>query len=150
MDSFALKLYNDMLLSIKRGNGVFGKSNAKPLYLLAIIECISMCRLMENHIMWNDNAIIESYTAFNRYYGEKNKSQLIVPYYHLRTSPFYHLEWKDEKHLPPIKGKTPSEKYLRDNLLYAYLDEQLWNLLQDASSREYLRKNLITRYFINQ
>ena len=33
MDSFALKIYNDMLLSLKRGNGISGKSNAKPIFL---------------------------------------------------------------------------------------------------------------------
>ena len=150
METFSLKLYNDMLLAIKRGNGISGKSNAKPIFLLSIIECISMHLLKENRIMWNDEALLKCYRAFNRHYDETNKSQMTVPYYHLRTSSFYHLIWRDEKNLPPMKGKTPSEKYLRENLLYASLDDGLWNLFQDAESREYLRRNIITRFLKNQ
>lgn len=146
MNEFALKLYNDMLLGIKRGNGINGKSNAKPLFLLSIIECISLMKLKQNIIKWDDQSLIESYNAFNRHYNQVNKSAMTVPYYHLCTSPFYHLIWKDESNRPPIKGKTPSEKYLRDNLQHASLDDELWDLLQEAESREYLRRNIITRY----
>lgn len=149
MDTFFLKLYNDMLLAIKRGNGVSGKSNAKPILLLSIMECISLNKLRENRIMWDDVALLECYSSFNRYFLEDNKSPMSVPYYHLGSSPFYHLIWKDQKNRPPIKGKTPSEKYLRENLLYACLDEELWSLLNSAESREYLRRNIILRYFTN-
>ena len=145
MDSFALKLYNDMLLAIKRGNGISGKSNAKPIFLLSM-ECVSLGQLAENKIMWNDKVLLECYSALNRRFCENNKSPLIVPYYHLRTSAFYHLKWKDENSRPPIKGKTPSEKYLRENLLYACLDDELWNLFLEAESREYLRKSIIIRF----
>ena len=146
MDSFALKIYNDMLLSLKRGNGISGKSNAKPIFLLSIMECVSLGLLSENRIMRNDKALLECYSALNRRFSECNRSPLTVPYYHLRTSAFYHLKWKDENDRPPIKGKTPSEKYLRENLLYACLDDELWILFLEPESREYLRKSIITRF----
>jgi len=145
MNPFSLKLYNDMLLSIKRGNGISGKSNAKPIFILSVIECVSLCKLRENIIMWNDENLLECYSSFHRYFHEDNKSPMTVPFYHLGSSPFYHLVWKENR--PPIKGNTPSEKYLRDNLLYACLDDELWNLLVNADSRECLRKNIILRYF---
>ena len=42
------------------------------------------------------------------------------------------------------------EKYLRENLLYAKFDDELWEILQDAESREYIRRNIITRFLTKQ
>ena len=133
-----------MLLAIRRGNGVNGKSNAKPLFLLSIVENISLMRLKQNVIMWNDEHLIYSYDGLHRYYDE-----IIVPYYHLCSSEFYHLCWIKECR-PPIKGHTPSAKYLRENLLYAKLDDELWDLLQEAENREYLKRCIIERYLTKQ
>lgn len=63
----------------------------------------------------------------------------------LNTAPFYHLVWKEENR-PPIKGHTPSAKYLQEHLLYAKLDDELWELLQNAEYREFIRKSIITRF----
>lgn len=69
----------------------------------------------------------------------------IRPFFHLSSAPFYHLIWKQESESPK-KSTTPSAKYLRENLLYAKLDDELWELLQDAESREYIKQNIIRRY----
>lgn len=138
-----------MLLAIRRGNGVNGKSNAKPLLLLSIIENISLMRLKQNVIMWNDEHLIDSYDGLHRYYNEIGHVPFIVPFYHLCSSEFYHLCWINGNR-PPIKGHTPSAKYLRENLLYAKLDDELWDLLQEAENREYLKRCIIERYLTKQ
>ena len=138
-----------MLLAIRRGNGVNGKSNAKPLFLLSIVENISLMRLKQNVIMWNDEHLIYSYDGLHRYYDEIGHVPFIVPYCHLCSSEFYHLCWIKECR-PPIKGHTPSAKYLRENLLYAKLDDELWDLLQEAENREYLKRCIIERYLTKQ
>ena len=61
MDSFALKIYNDMLLSLKRGNGISGKSNAKPIFLLSIMECVSL-GLLRFCINLGGNQLLQSLT----------------------------------------------------------------------------------------
>ena len=131
MNSFDINLYNDLILSIKRGNSIAGRSAAKPLFILSILECIALEYLGENKIMFNDNNLKDIYNAFARYYNETS------------------LTWRKENR-PPYNGKTPSEKYLKENLLYAKLDDELWELLQDAESREYIRKNIITRFLTKQ
>ena len=70
MNSYIVSLYNDLILSIKCGNGISGKSIAKPLFILSIFECIAMGDLNENKIMFNDNRLKKIYTAFARYYEE--------------------------------------------------------------------------------
>ena len=143
--NFSIQLYKEMLLAIRRGNGVNGKSNAKPLLMLSILENISLMRLRQNVIMWNDEHLIGSYDELHRNFNEIGHVPFIVPYYHLCSSEFYHLCWIGESR-PPIKGHTPSAKYLRENLLYAKLDDELWELLQDAENREYLKRCIIDRY----
>lgn len=109
-----------MFLAIKRGNGIAGRSNAKPLFLLSVIECISLHKLNENKIMWDDEEIEKSYHAFARYYEQDNKSSIIVPYYHLSTAPFFHLVWIDEKNRPPMNRK-PLLKNILGKTLFVHI-----------------------------
>lgn len=146
MNSFTVNLYNDLILSIKCGNGVSGKSIANPLFILSILECIALGNLDENKILFNDYRLKDTYYAFARYYKEIKLTPIILPYYHLNSSEFYHLVWR-EKNRPAYNGKTPSEKYLKEYLMYAKLDDDLWEILQDVESREYIRKNIIIRFF---
>lgn len=145
MNRLIINMYKDMLLSIKQGNGVNGKSIAKPILLLSIIENISSKKLISNHLLCDDNNIKDFYARLMIAYGGQSKIPLSVPYYHLASSPFYHLIWKKGERFP-FGGHSPSAKYLRENLLYAKLDDELWELLQDTESREYIKQNIIRRY----
>ena len=72
-------------------------------------------------------------------------SFFIRPFFHLSSASFYHLIWKQGAEVLK-KSTTPSAKYLREHLLYAKLDDELWELLQDAESREYIKQSIIRRY----
>lgn len=147
MNNFELQLYNDMFLSLKRGNATNGrKSNAKPLFLLSIIDCIAMQRIHDNIFLYDDDNLVSTYTALARYYKEEITPPLVVPYYHLGSSPFYHLVWK-EGYNHPNGLHTPSGKYLRDHLIHSQLDAELWRLLQNAENRDFLKRNIINRFF---
>lgn len=149
MEIVAVNMYNDILLSLKQGNGVNGKSIAKPILLLSIMEAVSEEKLKDNQILCDDNNIKDYFARLMSRYGEQSKTPLSVPFYHLASSSFYHLIWKN-KDRPPFSGHSPSAKYLREHLLYAKLDNELWDLLQDAESREYLKRNIIKRYLTKQ
>ena len=45
-----------------------------------------------------------------------------------------------------VKKKAPSAKFIRDNIEYAYLDNTLWDLLQDVETREYFKERIINAY----
>lgn len=134
-----------MLLSIRQGNGVNGKSIAKPVFFLSIMEAVSDMKLNTNHILCDDINIKNSYARLMGRYEELCKVPFTVPYYHLASSAFYHLIWRTGE-IPSFQGHTPSAKYLRENLLYAKLDEELWDLLQDAESRKILKQSITKRY----
>ena len=149
MLSFTLNLYCDYILSIKRGNGIHRKSRAKPLFVLSVIECISLSLLNLNQIKWDGLCLVYLYNQLSNEYDYTNKTLMIVPYYHISSSPFYHLIWKRKERFA-VSGHTPSEKYLRENLLYAKFDDELWDLLQDAENREFPECKNINNYLTNK
>lgn len=149
MKNVLLSTYADMVLSVHTGcvNGKIAVS--KPLYLIAIMEAIEFQELNENKI---DLFNVFVRKRFGQLYEQVNGNKkgyeisfFVRPFFHLDSAMFYHLIWKQGLE-PPVKAVTPSAKYLRENLLYAKLDDELWNLLQVADNREYLKRSIIQRY----
>ena len=143
-----LASYTDMILSLTLGNYRGGISLSKPLYLLSLIECVKSDKLCCNKFGLEDVCLQQMFISqYEKAYGEKtcSLSTFLKPFYHLASSPFYHLTWKCGFE-PPSMSSSPSAKYLREHLLYAKLDDELWNILQDAESREYIKQNIIRRY----
>lgn len=131
-----------MFISLKRGNtnGVFSK--AKPILLSSIIENID--NIKDNKICWPNNDIIDKYYLIFHKFKEEKPTPIWKPFFYLKSEPFYELFWKDR---PPIKDlKFPSERLLNSFVSYAKLDDDLWELLQDESNREYLKDVIIKAY----
>lgn len=140
--------YTDMILSLALGNYRGRISLSKPLYLLSLIECIKYGMLCCNKFGLDDVCLQQMFISqYEKIYGEKtcHLSTFLKPFYHLASSPFYHLIWKRGFESPSMSS-SPSAKYLRENLLYAKFDDELWELLQDVESREYIKQNIIRRY----
>lgn len=141
MKNALLSIYTEMVLSLHTGSVNGNVAVSKPLYITAIIEATEQRTLTRNEIMLSNEFIRE---RFGQLYEQVNGNR---KGYELSffIRPFYHLIWKQESESPK-KSTTPSAKYLRENLLYAKLDDELWELLQDAESREYIKQNIIRRY----
>lgn len=143
-----LVAYTDMILSLTLGNYRGRISLSKALYLLSLIECVEYGKLCNNKFGLEDVCLRQLFCSqYEKVYGEKtcSLSTFLKPFYHLASSPFYHLIWRHGIN-PPSMSFSPSAKYLRENLLYAKLDDDLWELLQDVESREYIKQNIIKRY----
>lgn len=146
IENYTLELYRQMFASIKRGNtkGVF--SNAKPVFLISLIEIIP--KHEENKFFWGDTEID---TRYHRNYSKFTKDKptpIWKPFFYMSSESFYELIWKTT---PPDNAiKYPSGKTLKDYLGYATLDEELWELLQDEGNREYLRKCIIETFLTKE
>ena len=140
-DSFALKYYSNLLLQIRRGfrNGTV--VNAKLYLLLAIFD------LIESNVIRN-NKILYTYdltNLYDNYHSQQEcnfKTPLFRPFYYLSSDGFWHIEWKDKS-----KAIRISDNFLRNYVDYAYLDNALWDLLQDEQCRNVLRQSIINFYF---
>lgn len=138
-----VNIFSELFSKITRGNfrGVF--SNAKPIYLLSIIDLIQVKQ--DNRFLLSDKILNGLYLDNLNQFDKSCKTALINPYFHLDSEPFYELIWKSDER-PETNAHTPSAKYLRENLAYAKLDDDLWELLQVQENRDYLKQVIINRY----
>lgn len=145
MNRLLVNLYKNQLLTIRKGKGIVGKSNAKIFLLLALIDCVEYGWLKENHFHFEMELLGSIYDELFEYYQEVGYVPIHVPFYHLGSADFYHLHWHDVKQTSN-KWHTPSAKYLREHLLYAEFDEELWILLQEKESRDFLKQSIVEYY----
>lgn len=113
---------------------------AKPIMMLAIICGIEDGRIKANRIQYSESLIAN----YNKLFGQFSSSPItssVYPYYYLGSEDFYFIKGKKSQ-------TTPSAKFLRENVEYACLDDELWELRQDAETRNELRDAII-RHFIN-
>lgn len=145
MNKIISSYYDSLLLSIHRGWTKGRFSNAKPLYLLSIIDLIDCGILLENKLYYDD-VLYNSYKKTCKLYEPDIKmAPFFKPYYHMAREEFYEIKWK-EGILPEHKWHTPSGKFLREHAAYAFLDENLWSLFQDFHYRCKTRNNIINHY----
>ena len=121
---------------IHRGNSHGCPVNAKPLFLLSIIESIENGVLLNNKVCFDDNAVRNLYYDICQQY-EPNR--IPSPY----ILPYYHIDWSGVPFIPSPNAHSPSGKYIRENAKYSYLDQALWDLLQDFNVREEFRETII-------
>lgn len=143
--NLTLSYYKNCILSIHRGFA-FGKpSNAKPLYLLAIIEGIEKGFVLGNKIVY-DKPLESVYIELcHTYEPDRQLAPFYKPFFHSSREEYYHIKWISTI-VPPKLKHTPTTKYIRENIEYAYLDDGFWDLLQDVSMRQELKYLLISHY----
>ena len=147
MKNYALELYRQMFVSVKRGNskGVF--SHAKPIFLITIIDSIPNA-LKKNNLLWGNKVFDALYIKNWTELSSQKITPIWKPFFYLSSEPFYELRWLEKP--PDSSLNFPSGKVLKDFLNYAKLDDELWKLLQDESNRSYLRECLIKYYFTSE
>ena len=147
--------YKNLLLQTKRGNNRGFFSNAKPAYLLSIIDAIGEGYIIGNKILYENVEVQELYKSDYRRYqnGEGllfkaniNIPPYSMPFFHLNSEPYYHIKWK-EGVTPPRQAQSPSNKYLHNNVEFSFLDKELWTLLQDANFRKSMYQAIVNKFF---
>lgn len=151
-------LYRDILLKTKRGNshGVF--SNAKPIFVITIIDAIHEGLITGNHIDFKNKDIEDLYAdnyrrcicSDNELFRANSKvTPYNLPFFHLNAESYYHIKWK-EGVVPPKQAESPSSRYLKENIDYTYIDNELWELLQFPEIRYDFRNALIEKFIKNR
>lgn len=144
--SLKVAYYRSILLETHRGNGHGVISNAKPYLLLSIISLIEKRLIIGNKILFENSNLLETYNFITKMYEpQKEVTPITKPFFHLNREPFYYLKWKSSTIIPK-QANTPSAKFLRENVEYAYLDGELWELLQDPEIRNELRDAIILHF----
>lgn len=132
-------------LSVKITNGQ--KMPNKAIMLISIIDLIRSDIISENRIYLNE--IVESH--FKKIWSifiNDTPPTCWTPFWHLKTDEFWHF--KTFKNIDVISlvssGQTLSIGKMRQNIEYAYFDVELFNLINDSTSRNQLMKVLLDVY----
>ncbi|MBR6418600.1 MAG: hypothetical protein IKS36_07280, partial [Bacteroidales bacterium] len=112
---------------------------AKPIMMLSIIRGIENGSIKANRILYSES-LITSYNKLFTSYSDNAITPSEYPFYYLGSEDFYYIKGKKAQ-------TTPSAKFLRENVEYACLDDDLWELLQEPETRKELKEAII-RHFL--
>lgn len=115
---------------------------AKPVLLLALMDGIEAGVFCDNRFTLNE-WLEEHYLAllhqFSRHSQFDKPTDINNPFWHLATDGFWHLQLKNEAG----RGETPSKAWLKDNVVCARFDDDLWVLLQSQEWCNRLRDFIV-------
>lgn len=142
--------YIDQLTAMRMNpNPVSGqKSPHKAVMMLAVIDMVAAGDAEGNRIEYSPELL----ERFRRYFDvvktDADSFTPILPFFHLRSSPFWHHRAVPGKEAVCEALSGPGgQKKMAGIIDSAFLDNELFALLKQASTRQEIREALICRYF---
>jgi putative restriction endonuclease len=152
-----LAYYCQRFLELNVSRTEKGEAPYQPILLLSVIDLIEQGLIKANHIHITE----ELRDTFNKYRNilspdRKFDSSLSLPFFHLQNEDhqFWHLDYKAEYHRDILLDKKATKekirksiKQLKNYVNYAYIDQELFDLLQNYDSRKELVDTLVAKWF---
>ncbi len=141
------KLFSPRSKSNPTGLNVSPGAPNKPILLLSVIEMIATGQVTRNQIPFNAE-LIATFLKLWSHLEPIRKPDIGLPFYHLTSDRFWHYKMKpgfEGLIKAKVKIRTPST--IRETVEYAYLDDELWDILQNSSDRTVLTQILINEWF---
>ena len=133
-------------LNVSRSNGV---APHKPILLLSVIQLIEQGEIRENKICITPELV----AAFkSNWHGlvtsDHFTANFSLPFFHLKTDGFWHLQtYPGTAILLTSSASIKSFAALKNAVNYAWLEDELYQLLQNTTDRNLLRQVLLDTYF---
>ena len=137
--------------TLNRGyNKGLGKAPHKPVLLLSIIQLIKKKEIVSNRIFITPELLLEFKNIWDFMVDSPHIPNFALPFFHMRSEPFWHLVTKPGMELHVTKSKSiKSFKNLKESIVFAEIDKTLFQLLSNVSSRNILEQVIIHKYFDN-
>ncbi len=134
-------------LNVSRSSGV---APNKPILLLSIIELISQEQIRQNQITLSAELIATFLNLWSNLEPVRPPN-IALPFFHLRGDGFwYHYPKPGFELLINSHMKIRTVSALQQTVEYAYLDQELFELLWNPDSRATLTGILISTWFSNK
>lgn len=135
--------YDNLFSKLRMNTRDGDKSPHKVAMLLAIIDLFEKNKITKNEIYFDQKLKLEFTHQFNLLAGANDRDNPHLPYFHLRSSGFWHHYIKPGKQelykkLTTVSGSGVIDEYIK----YAYLDDELFELLGNEVVRKMLRQAL--------
>lgn len=124
----------------------------KPILLLAVIELIEQSLLRHNQIPISAELIAAFLKLWQQLGSTAHKADIGMPFFHLRSDGFWHFKPNPgfEALLSSPGTRVRKVNALRQVVEYAYLDGELFELLQQPTSRNLLTNTLLNTWFADK
>ena len=145
--AYYVKKFSHKSVVGKEGLNVSPGAPNKPILLLSVIEMVLTRQITKNQILFNAE-LIATFLRFWSQLEPVRKPDIALPFYHLINDGFWHYQMKvgfEELIKAKVRIRTPST--IREMVEYAYLDVELWQLLQNPQDRSILTYTLIDEWF---
>lgn len=143
----------ERLYNLRRDRSSGYEKPYKPALLLSLIDLMERGDFDGNRILLSDE-LIARYAEFLWIVGGlKDQVRIEYPFWHLCGDGIWMIFDPAGKPLyraGEAGSRSPSVKWLRENMGFASFDEELFQHLKNPVDREFLRNAIISRYFPQQ
>ncbi|GHA43311.1 HNH endonuclease [Salinimicrobium marinum] len=127
-----------------------GKAPHKPILLLSIIQLIAKGAIMSNRIFITADLLLSFKQNWNQLVETNHTRNFSLPFFHLRSEPFWYLAAKPGKEMVTTSSKSiKSFKNLKETIAFAEIDRDLFFLLQETPNQLWFEQLLLENYFPN-
>jgi len=121
-----------------------GQAPHKPFLLLSIMDGIEQGWISDKRIELTQTLTETFFTYWNSVMGEDRVTTIALPFYHMKSEPFWELKYKSGQ--KPYKT-SPSLGGLKSRLNHAVLDSRIFEIMSSATQSEQLRQRIAATYF---
>lgn len=134
------KRFSALRMNVAKGN----KSPHKVALLLAIIELVESRDVPVNQFHFDDNLKNHFTECFERLASPTDRNNPHLPFFHLRSEGFWHHKIRPGQRESYQQLTTvTSHGVVKDHIDYAFLDDELFELLGNKVARELLKSALL-------
>ncbi len=145
-----VKHYINLLKSLRRAPNLGGAPH-KPILLLAVFSLIRKGIITSNKIEISPELVLEFKEYWLKFVQTPHTANFALPFFQLSREPFWFLIAKPGASIPVTSSNSiKSFKALRDTVLFAQLDNGLFELLNQKENNYLLSELLISTYFPDQ
>ena len=120
---------------------------AKPVLMLALIDGIDEGVFTANSFAineWLEARYLKLMLEYTRQSQFAKPADISNPFWHLSTDGFWHLQLRTKEEITT----TPSKAWLKENVIYANFNDDLWVLLQNKEWSTRLRDYIVEHKLI--
>lgn len=140
-----VEIFRNLSTGVQNGK----KLPHKAVLLLSILTLIENGTITENKIHLNKTIANTFASTWGDYLHNSKIPSAWIPFWYMKSESFWHFKaLADENILQNLLcfAGHPSVGQMRNVIKYAYVDEQLFSLMQDREERLKLKKVLIETY----
>lgn len=144
-----LSRYIRKFTGLRRGSVKGVKAPHKPIMLLAVLDVIEKKEICFNQIPISPGLVASFKDFWSQLVKDSRFSEnFSLPFYHLLSDGFWHLQTLPGREVALTTSHSiRSFAYLKEVVAYAFLDQELFDLLMNPETRNILKRVLLDAYF---